>query len=178
MASSAPDSRRDQAVAAARELLEAEGDAALTMRRVAERLGIRAPSLYKHLPDKAALEIALIAQGLDELAGIFARAAGDLGAQARAYRAWALEHPHLYALMTQRPLPRDRLPPGLEERGAAPLLAAVGGDEHRARAAWAAAHGLVSLELARRFPDGADLDAAWEAMVGAFDRRVASAPRS
>ncbi|MFL5879575.1 MAG: hypothetical protein ACJ782_05670 [Actinomycetota bacterium] len=24
------------------------------MRRLAERLGIRAPSLYKHLPDKAA----------------------------------------------------------------------------------------------------------------------------
>ena len=39
------------------------GPDALTMRRLAERLGIRAPSLYKHLPDKAALEAAIIATG-------------------------------------------------------------------------------------------------------------------
>jgi AcrR family transcriptional regulator len=46
-----------------RELLEAEGPPALTMRGLGERLGIRAPSLYKHLSNKAALEVALIADG-------------------------------------------------------------------------------------------------------------------
>jgi Polyketide cyclase / dehydrase and lipid transport len=34
--------------------VEQEGPAALRICRLAERLGIRAPSLYKHLPDKAA----------------------------------------------------------------------------------------------------------------------------
>ena len=42
------------------------------------------------------------------------------------------------------------------------------GDEHRARLLWAAAHGLVVLELADRFPPGADLDAAWTELVAAL----------
>ena len=74
------------------------------------------------------------------------------------------------ALMTDRPLARERLPAGLEASAAAPLLAALG-DRDRARAAWAAAHGLAALELAGRFPAGADVDAAWAAMVHAFSAR-------
>jgi AcrR family transcriptional regulator len=168
------EARRAELVAAARELLEQEGEAALSMRRLADRLGIRAPSIYKHVPDKASLESALLADGLAE-AGDALRAAGpDLEAIARAYRDWALAHPHLYRLMTDRPLPRDRLPEGVEQRAAEPLLAALG-DEDRARAAWAAAHGLASLELAGRFPPGADLDGAWAAMVRAFAGRHAAA---
>jgi AcrR family transcriptional regulator len=55
-------------VAAAKELLEREGAEGLTMRRLAERLGIRAPSIYKHLPDKETLEAALISEGMAQLA--------------------------------------------------------------------------------------------------------------
>ena len=91
---------------------------------------------------------------------------------AAAYRNFALTHPHLCALMTQRPLDRDRLPEGLEDEVARPLLEALP-DEHRARAAWASAHGLAILELNKRFPPDADVDAAWAAMVAAF---AASAP--
>ncbi len=140
------------------------------MRRLGQRLGIRAPSLYKHFPSKAALEAALMAEGLREMAAALEAAPPGMAGLARAYRAWALAHPHLYTLTTGRPLPRDELPEGVEERAAAPVLAALG-DEHRARAAWAAAHGLASLELAGRFPPGADLDAAWAAMAAAFDQR-------
>ncbi|MGZ4268421.1 MAG: TetR/AcrR family transcriptional regulator [Solirubrobacteraceae bacterium] len=161
------DARAEQARRVARELLEAEGEAALSMRRLAAAMGIRAPSLYKHVPDKAALEVGLIADGIGELGAALAAAEPSLSGIARAYRAWALAHPHLYGLMTERPLPRDRLPAGLEDSAAAPLLA-LAGDEHRARALWAAAHGLVTLELNDRFPPGADLDAAWAALVAAF----------
>jgi AcrR family transcriptional regulator len=66
--------RGRQIVAAARELLEQQGPAALTMRRLADRLGIRAPSLYKHLPDKAALEAAIIATGFEDAAAAFEQA--------------------------------------------------------------------------------------------------------
>ena len=83
----------------------------------------------------------------------------------RAYRAYALAHPHLYRLMTERPLPRERLPAGVEERAAAPLLDALG-DRDLARAAWALAPGLVALELAGRFPPDADVEAAWRAGFG------------
>ena len=164
---SEPVDRAGQAVEAARVLLEQEGREAMSMRRVAERIGIRAPSLYKHVPDKAELELRLVAQGLAEVAAALAAAGPDPARLAAAYRAWAVAHAGLYALMTAEPLPRDRLPPGLEAAAADPLLSAFG-DEHVARAVWASAHGLVTLELAGRFPPEADLDAAWAAMVAAY----------
>ncbi len=167
--------RARQIVQAARELLEQEGAAALTMRRLAERLGIRAPSLYKHLPDKAALEAAIIATGLEDTAtaleaaldAALAAGAEPLAALAAAYRTFALAHPHLYRLMTDQPLPRDLLPAGIEDRAAAPLLRAAG-DLDKARAVWAFAHGMILLELAGRFPPGADLDTAWQQGITAF----------
>jgi AcrR family transcriptional regulator len=163
--------RARQIVATARELLESEGAAALTMRRLAERMGMRAPSLYKHLPDKTAVESAVIATGLEDLAAVLeaavSGAAEPLMALAVAYRGFALGHPHLYRLMTDGPLPREQLPAGVEERAAAPVLRAVW-DPDRARAVWAFAHGMVALELAERFPPGADLDAAWRAGITAL----------
>jgi hypothetical protein len=42
-----------------------------------------------------------------------------------------------------------------------PILATFAGDRNRARAAWAFAHGMVTLEIADRFPPDADLAAAW-----------------
>jgi AcrR family transcriptional regulator len=161
------DARREQAIAAARALLEAEGEGALSMRRIAAELGMRAPSLYKHMDDKSALEVALITEGITELGEALTGAGPSLADMALAYRSYALDHPHLYVLMTQRPLPRDRLPEGLEERAAIPLRAVLP-DENQARAVWAAAHGLTILELNGRFPPGADLDAAWAATVAAF----------
>jgi hypothetical protein len=73
--------------------------------------------------------------------------------------------------MTDRPLPRDRLPAGVEARAAAPLLRAAG-NQDLARAVWAFAHGMVQLELARRFPPGADPDTAWQEGISAFQGRV------
>jgi AcrR family transcriptional regulator len=167
-----PSARVTEIVAAARELLESGGPDALTMRAVADKLGIRAPSLYKHIPDKADLEASIIASAFSEQAQMFskaiARARDPLVALGRAYRAWALEHPHLYRLMTNRPLDRERLHEGVEASAAAPIIQACGGDPDRARAAWAFAHGMTSLELADRFPAGANLDAAWRAGLAAF----------
>ncbi|MEV0407763.1 TetR/AcrR family transcriptional regulator [Actinoallomurus sp. NPDC050550] len=186
--------RARQIVAAARELLEKDGADALTMRRLADRLGIRAPSLYKHFPDKAAVEVELIAEGMEELARALeaaeatgpAKATGPAEAAGRveaadpadvmaglgaAYRAYAFAHPHLYRLMSAGPFPRDLLPPGLEDRTAMPLVRVVG-DPDRARAAWAFAHGMVMLELDGRFPPGADLGPAWRVGLTALVRPV------
>jgi AcrR family transcriptional regulator len=167
--------RARQIVAAARALLEQEGPAALTMRRLADRLGIRAPSLYKHLPDKAAVEAAIIATGFEDAAAAFEQAVDGatepLASLAGAYRTFALAHPHLYRLMTDQPLPRDRLPAGLEDRTAAPLQHATG-DPQLARAVFAFAHGMVLLELTRRLPAGADPQAAWDEGIAAFQARA------
>jgi AcrR family transcriptional regulator len=172
MASSAPElsPRARDIVDAARELLEAEGPEGLSMRRVAERVGIRAPSIYKHLPDKQALEAALMSVGFEELAEVFEAAGETPEALGRAYRGYALAHPHLYRLMTESPLPRERLTSGVEDRAAAPIVEAVGGDPDAARALWAFAHGMTILELNGRFPPGADLDTAWATGIEAFRR--------
>ncbi len=171
--------RAQQIAAAGRALLEAEGPEALTMRRVADALGIRAPSLYKHLPDKATLEAAIIAEGFREAAAAFEAAtdgADDpMGALVAAFRAFASAHPHMYRLMTERPLPRERLPPGLEARTAAPLLRLTGSPA-RARAAWAFIHGMIILELNDRFPSDGLTEDAWESGVAAFKATFPAAP--
>jgi AcrR family transcriptional regulator len=149
------------------------------MRALADRLRIKAPSLYKHLADKDELEALLIAEALRGM-GLALHAAVDglpartgrpraLDTLAGAYRAWALAHPHLYRLATEGELPRERLPEGLEAWTAEPLVRLTGG-EHRARATWAFAHGMTILELDGRFPPGADLDAAWAAGVAGLAR--------
>jgi AcrR family transcriptional regulator len=164
--------RAREIVDVALELLEEEGPDGLSMRRLGERLGIRAPSIYKHLPDKQALEAAIISVGFERQADAFeaAVAAADdpLAAIALVYRRFALDHPHLYRLMTERELRRDLLSPGVEERAALPVYEAVGGDRDLARAAWAFAHGMTILELDRRFPPDADLDEAWNRGLEAF----------
>jgi AcrR family transcriptional regulator len=164
--------RARQIVAFALELLEEEGPNGLSMRRLAERVGIRAPSIYKHLPGKQALEAAIISAGFELQADAFERAIEDaadpLAALARAYRLFAKAHPHLYRLMTERELRRDLLTLGAEDRAALPLYEAVGRDVDLARAAWAFAHGMAILELNRRFPPDADLETAWDRGIRAF----------
>jgi AcrR family transcriptional regulator len=175
MASSALSPRAREIVDAARAIIDAEGLGALTMRHIGERLGIRAPSLYKHFPDKQSLEAAVISAAFEEQAELFERAiAGQgepLAALAASYRAYALAHPHLYRLMTDQELRRDLLEPGVEERAGLSVYRAAGEDANRARAAWAFAHGMALLEITRRFPPGADIDAAWREGVRAFSSR-------
>jgi AcrR family transcriptional regulator len=172
--------RAREIVAVARDVLETEGTEALTMRRLADRLGIRAPSLYKHLPNKAALEVALIAAGLEEAADAMDAAADGaaepLAALIAAYRAFATDHPQIYRLMTERPLPREHLEPGLEDRAAAALQRAAGSPE-RARAIFGFIHGMVILELNSRFPDDGGLESAWLAGIAAFQRSSSTRAR-
>lgn len=190
-----------QIVAAARVVLERDGADGLTMQSVAEELRIRAPSLYKHLAGKDAIRGELVVDALAEIGAVLHRSVGardgdgadadatgtaggradldaagvarDADAVARllaAYRHHALSHPALYRLATAGPLPRHRLPDGLEDWAGAPFLA-VTRDEHRARALWSFAHGMVVLELDDRYPPGCDLDAAWAEGAAAFAAR-------
>lgn len=56
---------REQIVTEALALLDAEGLDGVTLRRLAARLGVRQPTLYWHLPNKAALVTALAERILD-----------------------------------------------------------------------------------------------------------------
>ncbi|MBW5254965.1 helix-turn-helix transcriptional regulator, partial [Streptomyces sp. P01-B04] len=89
--------RAHQILAAARTLLEREGPDALTMRRLAGSVGLTAPSLYKHFPDKSsvvhALADAMLRETTDVLEAAESAAPGSFSALATAYRTHALAHP-------------------------------------------------------------------------------------
>lgn len=161
-------SRRDEILDVALNLLEQDGPDALTMRELAERVGMRAPSLYKHVRDKDDIVAGLQERALVDMTSHLAEAEPGLVSLAAAYRSWALAHPRLYELATRRPLARDTITPGVEAAAAAPIVAAAGGDENLARALWALAHGLVDLELSNRFPPDADLEVTWRTALAAF----------
>lgn len=164
--------RREQIVTEARRILERDGLDALTMRSLADAMGIKAPSLYKHVRDREEIELLLTEVALEEFGQALAEAGPELDGLARTYREWATANPGLYRIATGGPLNRERLPAGAEAGAEAPLLRALGNDRDLARACWAMAHGLVDLELNDRFPPGADLDAAWKAGVAALEVAV------
>ena len=140
---------------------------ALTMRRLADELGIAAPSIYKHFTSKSAVELALVTDALWEI-GRVSHAVGDRPTDlAAAYRRMGTGSPNRYRLATQGPLDREALPPGLEEWAGNPWYV-VTGDPALAQAFWSYAHGMVILEIDGRYPPGSDLDATWVAGVAAF----------
>ena len=149
--------RAREIVTAARQLLEDEGLHSFSMRRLADRLGVRAPVIYKHFASKSALMAALTSSD------------HPLTAMAEIYRAYGRDNPNLYRLMYDRDLERPLLLPGSEERAVIPVVRAAGGDHDLARAAWAFAHGMTILELNKRFPADADLDAAWRRGMASLD---------
>jgi AcrR family transcriptional regulator len=162
-------------VAAALRILESEGLAAVTMRRVAAGVGIQAPSLYKHVKDKDVILGLLQRHAMVEF-GRAVGAAGPSGRQvAAAYRQWALANPSLYELAARRPVRRD-IVGETEAFAAAPLVRAVGGDPNKARAFLGVAHGLVDLELNAHFPPGANIEAAWNVAVDALVGSTARPP--
>lgn len=155
--------RREQILDVAEQVLEDVGAVGFGMGGVARALGIQPPSLYKHFRNLDDLVHALISRGFVRL-GQALDGAVDLAAFAQVYRRQALAAPALYCLMTQHPLDRSMLDPGAEECAMRALLEMFDENaaEHpRARAAWAFAHGMTALEIAGRFPPGADLDASW-----------------
>lgn len=99
---------RDEIVAAAVELLDETGDpGALTLRAIARRAGIAAPSIYRHFPDQPGIMLAVVQQAFAELESQL-RAALDatgndprsrLFALCHAYLRFAEDHPQRYRVM-------------------------------------------------------------------------------
>jgi len=142
-------------------LLESKGLAGLSMRNLADRLHIKAPSLYKHVEGRDEIIAELQAYGISQFGQAIANANDSKRAKALAYRRWALANPHLYEVAFRTPLLRERLPSGLENGVTQMIIELTGKDHEHARAVWALMHGLVDLEIAGRFPKNANLDKTW-----------------
>ncbi|MFF6869824.1 TetR/AcrR family transcriptional regulator [Streptomyces sp. S1] len=159
---------------AARELLEEDGSAGLSLRAVARRAGVSATAPYRHYADRDALVSAVAAEGYRELAEHLAEAhpspstPDELAAVAVAYVRFALEHPALFRAMFAEPCD-----PTSAERVAATaaiseyvrgIVRATFPDadaEALSTTVWALVHGLAFLHL-----DG-KLDASTPEVVGA-----------
>lgn len=99
--SSAPALSRDLILAEAQALTAADGLAALSTRRLAERLGVEAMSIYHHFPSKHHLLDAMVdaAIGSVEVAPAHLPPIERLRWASHAYRAMARRHAALYPLV-------------------------------------------------------------------------------
>jgi AcrR family transcriptional regulator len=145
---------------AARELLEEDGSAGLSLRAVARRAGVSATAPYRHYADRDALVSAVAAEGYRELAEHLAAAhpspttPDELAAIAVAYVRFALDRPAMFRVMFAEPCD-----PNNEERVAATAAiseyvrgivrgAFPGADpDALSTTVWALVHGLAFLHL-------------------------------
>lgn len=153
---------QEQILAEARTLLERQGLPGLTMRALARRLSVSAPSLYFHVESREDLLHQLTAEGFADL-GRRMDQAGTAGTPAdralrlgRVYIAFAEANPHLFTLVFG-PCAESAIDPAVGARAAAPILAVatelVGPDAALALAAglWSLVHGYTVLRLAAQF---------------------------
>ncbi|MEU9891436.1 TetR/AcrR family transcriptional regulator [Sphaerisporangium sp. NPDC051011] len=99
---------RDEIITAAMELLEESGDErTVTLRSIARRIGISAPSIYPHFPDQPAIMLAVVRQAFEELDRQLRTAGAHVGDDPRqrlhavchAYLDFARNHPERYRTM-------------------------------------------------------------------------------
>ncbi|AMM19048.1 hypothetical protein AX769_01465 [Frondihabitans sp. PAMC 28766] len=153
-------------VLAARDLLELDGLAGLTMNAVAQRVGVRPPSLYKRVGGRDDL-IRLVAEAtLTDLARRL-DATADPVELAAAVRTFGGERPAAFQLVMT---PGAGVPVARPEYGEAAsraildLAARLAGPDHaleaaRTLTAWVV--GFVSMELSGGFTLGGSVDDAW-----------------
>ena len=159
-------------VAAGRRLLESRGMDALTMRDVADAVGVRAPSLYKRVRGRSDLFRLILEDVTDELTAALDAVAGsgdpvtDLRAMAAVYRRFAYSNPITYTLLMAPQAGPDATARSV--RSSATLLhvvAEITGPADalpaaRTLVAWT--HGFISMELAGAFRLGGDVEQAWD----------------
>ncbi|MGC7095147.1 TetR/AcrR family transcriptional regulator [Amycolatopsis lurida] len=86
---------REEIIDAAVDLLDEHGDErAITLRSVARRIGIAAPSIYPHFPDQPAIMLAVVRREFDHLSAAL-REAADSGGEDPRQRLFAVCHAYL-----------------------------------------------------------------------------------
>ncbi len=154
----------DSVIEEAVRLIDAEGIEQLSLGKLAERLGVRVPSLYNHVTGLAGLRRDLSVYCMRDLLGYLTRAVmgkarGDaIRALADAFRKYAMEKPGRYLLTLQAPASDDRVWQELGEQSVGvvrAVLAPYGFDEettiHAIRSVRSIVQGFISLEMAGGF---------------------------
>ncbi|TSE00648.1 TetR/AcrR family transcriptional regulator [Skermania sp. ID1734] len=173
------DQLRDEILTAARRLLAETGNVAgVSIRSVADLVGVSAPSIYRHFADKDALVDAVVSEVFTDLDNEMQRAASEaesaidsLRAQGLAYVRFARTHPEQYRLATMlasesRRSVDDVLGTTAFHHFLAGIEACIGeglflpGSDpvQLALELWAAAHGVAALMVAKPYLPWGDPD--------------------
>jgi AcrR family transcriptional regulator len=174
----------ERVVTAAEQVVDELGWDHLTMAALAGALGTTGPSLYNHVASLEALRGELQQRTMRQLGEALVGAAlGRSGregflALAFAYRAFVRHHPNRYDGATRAPVDRDGML-AASARANAALLAVVrsyGVEPDDALVAqlgaFAALHGVVTLEVSGFFGDAADPDVLYDTVVAAVERQL------
>jgi len=155
---------REAIVTAADRVVAEEGAGALTIRQVADRLGVTHAAIYHHFEDRTAMLAAVAEQAFDRLA-VAMSAITDTPAIARfrgvgvAYLGFALDHPRVYGVMFGPEITERQRYAGLStarERVFGIIRSAIadcqtegflelGSPDEHTLFCWSACHGLASL---------------------------------
>ena len=183
----AREAMRERLCEAAARIFVAEGEAALSMRRLAAEVGCSAMAPYRHFADKQALIAAMRAAAFDRLADSLdgvARSgrhkAADIG---EAYVRFARQNPAAYKLMFDLAQPDEAGYPELAIAAARAREAMSGYVRELVEAGvlvgdpvalgyvfWATIHGLIVLGLAGRLPAEPGFEALRVTALGALMR--------
>ena len=177
----------DAVVGVALALVDEKGPDALSLAAVADRAGVAAPSLYKHVGSLAELRDLMAVEIMEAIARASASAAlghsrdAAVAALMRAHRDFVLAHPGWYALIPLNPLHRG--PGAMAEAGREWLrviLAVLRGygledaaATHATRRIRAAVHGFAVLQAGGGFGLDEDVDDSFDQLV---DMVIASLP--
>lgn len=162
----------------AAEMLDALGAEGLNLGAVASSLGVKTPSLYKHVDGMPGLQRGIMLRAK----AAFGRVIGDaaigrsrddaIAAMSSAYRQWALVHPGQYALTVRAPLEGDAEDQAVSGAIVEVIFAVLagyglrGGDAVDAtRFLRSAIHGFVALETSGAFGLPVDLERSFDRLV-------------
>jgi AcrR family transcriptional regulator len=179
---------RTAVTVAAADLADEVGFTGLSMGLLAERLGVKTPSLYKHVTSQADLAHRIAVLAMNEFAdairdAIQGRAGREaLVAGAHAMRAWVLRHPGRYAAANLAGVtgPDDPFIPAVQRvlDSWAAMLHGYGLDPgqeiHALRMLRSILHGFATLEAVGSFQIAADVDDSFSWMIDFIDHGLRS----
>lgn len=166
-------------VARAAQMLDSGSPERLNLAALAEDLGVRPPSLYKHVDGMAGLRRGVMLRAKADIAQVLGQAAigrardDAVRRMASAYRRWALEHPAQYLMAMNAPVPGDEDDAQASDAIADVIYDVMSGYQLRGedvidatRFLRSALHGFVALEASGCFQLPVDVDRSFARLVG------------
>ena len=177
---------REQVLESAEAIVDRDGWSELTMSALARELGLAVPSLYRHVRNLEALRGELQCRTLRALGiALERKAMGRSGetamrALATTFRRFAREHPHRYELAMREPVDREAFEQASVEasRALTAVIRSYGIEDASFEphlSAFAALHGVVSLESVGFFPSPTIADAVFDRVLDSILELLAAA---